>query len=141
MSHEKYLKILENNKDLFGNNLGQMSPENLFTEIKEGIFLSSKSYSYICKNDIPDNNNKMKNNIIHAKSILNSYTQQYIDYNLFKETLLNNNKPDKIIFNTISIKKQQISTKEIEKNNIESLNDKRYIENISSNIPHTLYIE
>ena len=141
MSHEKYLKILENNKDLFGNKLGQMSPENLFNEIKEGVFLSSKSYSYICKNDIPDNNNKIENNIIHAKGILNSYTQQYIDHNLFKETLLDNKKPDKIIFNTISRKKQQISTKEIEKNNTEFLNDKRYIENIDSNIPHTLYIE
>ena len=141
MSHEKYLKILENNKDLFGNKLGQMSPENLFNEITEGVFLSSKSYSYICKNDIPDNNNKIENNIIHAKGILNSYTQQYTDHNLFKETLLNNKKPDKIIFNTISRKKQQISTKEIEKNNTEFLNDKRYIENIDSNIPHTLYIE
>ena len=60
MTYEKYLKILENNKDLFGNKLGQMSPENLFNKIKEGVFLSSKSYSYICKNDIPDNDNKLK---------------------------------------------------------------------------------
>ena len=29
MSYEKYLKILENNKDLFGIDLGQMTPENL----------------------------------------------------------------------------------------------------------------
>ena len=115
MSCEKYLKILENNKDLFGYNLGQMSPENLFNRIKEGVFLSTKSYSYICKNDIPDNDNKMKNNIFHAKGILTSYSQQYIDHNLFKETLLNNNKPDKIIFNTISIKNQNISTKKLKK--------------------------
>ena len=115
MNYENYLKILENNKDLFGNGLGQMSPENLFNKIKEGVFLSSKSYSYICDNDILNNNNKIKNNIIPAKGILNSYTQQYIDHNLFKETLFNNNKPDKIIFNTISIKNQKISTKEIEK--------------------------
>ena len=47
----------------------------------------------------------------------------------------------KIKFNTISARKQQIITKEIEKKNIESLNDKRYIENINLNIPHTLYIE
>ena len=141
MSYEKYLEILENNKDLFGNDLGQMSVDNLFNKIKEAVFLSSKSYSYICKNNIPDNNNKMKNNVLHTKGISDSYSRQYIDHNLFKETLLNDNKPNKIIFNTISIKKQKISTREIKKNNIEFLNYKRYIENINSNIPHTLYIE
>ena len=137
INYKDNLEILENNKDLFGNKLGQISPENLFNKIKEGIFLSSKSYSYICENDIPDNNNKVKNNIIHAKGIMNSYTQQYIDHNLFKETLLNNNKPDKIKFNTISMKNQKISTKEIEKNNIEFLNDKRYIEN---KLKYTAYL-
>ena len=141
LSHEEYIKILEKNKILFGNDLGQMAPENLFNEIKEGIFLSSKSYSYICKNHIPDNEAKIKNNILHTKGILNSYSQQYIDHNLFKETLLNNNKPNKISFNTISVKNQKIPTKKITKNNIEFSNDKRYIKDIYSNIPHTLYIE
>ena len=141
ISYEKYLKILEDNKDLFGNYLGQMTPENLFNEIKEGVFLSSKCYSYICKNDISKNENKMKNNILHTKGISNSYTQQYIDHDLFKQTLLNNNSPEKIKFNTITVRKQNIMTKKIEKKNIEFLNDKRYIEDINSNIPHTLYIE
>ena len=141
INYEKSLKILENNKHLFGKNLGQMCPENLFNQIKEGIFLSSKSYSYICKNDIPKNENKIKNNILHAKGISNYYTQQYIDHDLFKQTLLNNSIPYKIKFNTISVRKQKITTREIEKKNIEFLNDKRYIENINSNILHTLYIE
>ena len=141
MSHEEYIKILEKNKDLFGNDLGQIVPENLFNEIKEGIFLSSKSYSYICKNDIQDNKSKMKNDILHTKGIANSYSQQYRDHNLFKETLLNNNKPDKISFNKISIKNQNITTKKIIKNNIEFLNDKRYIKDIKSSTPNTLYIE
>ena len=141
MSHQEYVKILEKNKHLFGKDNGQMEVEHLSNHLKEGIFLSSKSYSYICKNYIPDNESKMKNNILHTKGISNSYSQQYIDHNLFKQTLLNNNKPDKISFNTISIKNQKISTKKITKNNIEFLNDKRYIENINSNIPHTLYIE
>ena len=35
---------------------------------------------------------------------MNSYSQQYRDHNLFKATLLNNDKPDKISFNTISVK-------------------------------------
>ena len=132
VSYEKYLEILENNKDLFGNNIGQMSIENLNNPIQEAIFLSSKSYSYICKNDI---------NITHTKGICDSYSKQYIDHKLFKETLLNNKKPDKINFNVISVKNQKISTKKITKNNIEFLNDKRYIGDINSNVPHTLYIK
>ena len=141
ITHEEYLKIIENNKNRFGNNLGQMSVDNKFNKIIESVFLSSKCYSYIRQNDIPKNVNKLKNNILHTKGISNHYTQQFIDHNLFKETLLNNNKPEKIIFNTILIKKQAISTKSIEKNNIEFLNDKRYIKNVYENKPHVLYIE
>ena len=44
---------------------------------------------------------------------MNRYSQQYIDHNLFKETLLTNNKPNKISFNTISVKNQNILTKKL----------------------------
>ena len=132
ITHEKYIEILENNKDLFGKDIGQMGIENLNNPIKEFVSLSSKCYSYICKDDI---------NITHTKGICDSYSKKYIDHKLFKETLLNNNKPDKINFNVISVKNQKISTKKIIKNNIEFLNDKRYIKDINSNIPHTLYIK
>ena len=141
MSHEEYIEILENNKDLFGKHIGQMEAEYLNNPIKEAVFLSSKSYSYICKNDIEDNKHKMKNNVLHTKGISDSYSKQYIDHNLFKETLLNYDKPEKISFNIISVKKQKISTNKVTKYNIEFLNDKRYIKDINSNIPHTLYIE
>ena len=143
MSHDKYLEILEKNKNYFGDKLGMIKPESeiLNNPIQEAIFLSSKCYSYICKNDIIGNENKIKNHISHTKGILDSYSKQYIDHNIFKETLLNNNKPDKITFNIISIKNQKIKTKQINKNNIEFLNDKRYIEDINSNIPHTLFID
>ena len=60
MNHEEYMKILENNKVLFGRNIGQMEPEYLNNPIQKAIFLSSESYSYICKNDIEDNKHKMK---------------------------------------------------------------------------------
>ena len=53
MTHERYIEILENNKNLFGKNIGDIEPEYLYNPIQEGVFLSSKSYSYICKNDIP----------------------------------------------------------------------------------------
>ena len=141
MTHEEYIEILEKNENLFGKDKGQIDPECLDNHIQEGVFLSSKSYSYICKNDIMNNKHKMKNNILHTKGILNSYSKQYIDHNLFKQTLLNNDKPRKISFNTISVRNQQISTNKIIKNNIESLNDKRYIKDINTNIPHTLYVE
>ena len=141
MTHEKYKEILERNEDLFGTDIGEIEPEHLNNPIQEGVFLSSKSYSYICKKDIKDNKHKMKNNVLHTKGILNCYSQQYIDHNLFKETLLNNNKPGKISFNTISVKNQKIKTNSITKNNIKFLNDKRYIEGINTNIPHNLYVE
>ena len=141
MSHKDYIEILEKNKELFGEKIGNIEPEYLNNPIQEGVFLSSKCYSYICKNDIPKNEHKMKNNILHTKGIMNSYSQQYIDHNLFKETLLNNDKPQKISFNTISVKNQKIKTNSITKNNVEFLNDKRYIKDINTNIPHTLYVE
>ena len=141
ISHNEYLKILEENKDLFGRNIGMMEPKCIDNPIKEFISLSSKCYSYICKNDIKDNKNKLKNNIVHSKGIANSYKNKYIDHTLFKKTLIENMKPDKISFNNISVKNQQIKTNMIAKNNIEFLNDKRYISDINENIPHTLYIE
>ena len=109
--------------------------------IKVFISLSSKCYSYLCKNDIENNKNKLKNNIVHSKGIANSYNNKYIDHALFKKTLIENMKPDKISFNNISVKNQQIKTNTIVKNNIEFLNDKRHISDIYENIPHTLYIE
>ena len=119
ISYEEYLKILEDDRDLFGRNIGQNEPECIDNPIKEFISLSSKCYFYICKNDIEDNKNKLKNNIVHSKRIANSYKNRYIDHALFKKTLIENMKPDKISFNNISIKNQQIKTNTIVKNNIE----------------------
>ena len=141
ISHDEYLKILEENKDLFGKNIGQNEPEYKNNPIKEFISLSSKCYSYLCKNDIENNKNKLENNIVHSKGIANSYKNKCIDHALFKKTLIENMKPNKISFNNISVKNQQIKTNTIVKNNIEFLNDKRYISDIHENIPHTLYIE
>ena len=137
ISYEEYLKILEENKDLFGKNIGQNEPEYINNPIKEFISLSSKCYSYICKNNIGKNENKLKNNIVHSKGIANSYKNKNIDHPLLKKTLIENRKPDKISFNNMSVKNQQIKTNTIVKNNIEFLNDKRYISNINENIPHT----
>ena len=139
ISYNECLKILEENKDLFGKNIGLLETECIDNPIKEFISLSSKYYSYICKNDIE--NNKLKYNIVHSKGIANSYKNKCIDHILFKKTLIENIKPNKIYFNNISVKNQQIKTNTIVKNNIEFLNDKRYISDIYENIQHTLYIE
>ena len=119
ISHNEYLKILEENIDLFGKFIGGMEEECIDNPIKEFISLSSKCYSYICKNDIENNKNELKNNVFHSKGIANSYKNKYIDHMLFKKTLLENMKPDKISFNNISVKNQQIKTNTIVKNNIE----------------------
>ena len=87
ISHNEYLKILEENKDLFGKFIGMMEPEYTNNPIKEFISLSSKCYSYLCKNDIENNKNKLKNNIIHSKGIANSYKNKYIDHVLFKKNI------------------------------------------------------
>ena len=117
--------------------IGLMEPEFINNPIKEFISLSSKCYSYICKNHIENNKNKLKVILFIAKVFL-----IFIKINiLFKKTLIKNIKPDKISFNNISVKNQQIKTNTIIKNNIEFLNDKRYISDINENIPHTLYIE
>ena len=123
ISYEEYLKILEENKDLFGKFIGQNEPEQLNNPIKEIITLSSKSYSYLCKNDIENIKSKLKNNIVRTKGIANSYKNKYIDHMFFKKTLSKNLKPEKIYFNNISVKNQQIKTNTIVKNNIEFLND------------------
>ena len=141
ISHDEYLKILKENKDLFGKNIGMMEPECIDNPIKEFIALSSKCYSFICEKEIKNNKNKLKNNITHTKGISDSYKIKNIDHSLFKKTLLENMKPDKISFNNISVKNQRIKTNKIVKNNIEFLNDKRYISNINENIPHSLYID
>ena len=141
ISHNEYLKILEENKDLFGKNIGLLEPEYTNNPIKEFIALSSKCYSYLCNNDIENNKNKLKNDIIHSKGIANLYKNKYIDHALFKKTLIENMKPNKISLNNVSVKNQQIKTNTIVKNNIEFLNDKRYISDIYTNIPHTLYLD
>ena len=117
-----------------------MELECIDNPIKEFVGLSSKCYSYICENDIKNKKKKSKNDIIHTKGICNSYKNKYIEHILFKKTLIENMKPDKISFNTISVKNQQIRTNSIVKNNIEFLNDKRHISDINENIPHSLYL-
>ena len=52
ISYEEYLKILEDNKDLSGKDIGQNEPDCIDNPIKEFTSLLSKCYSYLCKNEI-----------------------------------------------------------------------------------------
>ena len=101
INHEKYLEIINKYKEFFGSELSLIEMEHLINIIKEFIGLSSKYYSYLTKEDIKNNENKLKNNIIHSKGIANAYKNKYIDHMLFKQTLVNNNKPNKIKFHNI----------------------------------------
>ena len=49
-----------------------------------------------------------------------------MDHKLFKQTLMDNEKPNRISFHNISVKNQKLFTNKITKNDIELLNDKRY---------------
>ena len=57
-----------------------MEIEKIDNPIKEFIALSSKCYSFICEKEIKNNKNKLKNNIVHSKGIVNSYKNKYIAY-------------------------------------------------------------
>ena len=70
------------NNNLFGKNIGLMEPQCVDNPIKKFISISSKCYSYLCKNDIEDNENKLKDNIVHTKVISNSYKNKHIDLSL-----------------------------------------------------------
>ena len=71
ISHDEYLKILEENKDLFGDSvIGMMEVENLDNPIKEFIALSSKCYSFICKKEFINNKNKLKIILFMLKDLL-----------------------------------------------------------------------
>ena len=104
ISHNEYLKILEKNKDVFGKDIGKNEPECIDNPIKEFISLSSKCYGYICKNDIKNNKNKLKTMLFIVKELQVHIKNKYIDHILFKKTLIENMKPDKISFNNISVK-------------------------------------
>ena len=42
MTHERYKEILQNNKDLFGKDIGSIEPEYLNNPIQEAVFFVFK---------------------------------------------------------------------------------------------------
>ena len=128
-SYEKYLKILENNKNLFSKELGLMENE-IDENIKEIISLRSKCYSIITVNNI----HKSK-----AKSISRSYCNNIHTHNYFKKVLFNeiNNKAE---FYRISLKNGKLQTILQTKDDIDNFNDKRYMINNLISKPHNIQL-
>ena len=128
-SHEKYLKTIENNKNLFDKKLGLMENE-IKENIKEVISLMSKCYSILTEHK----------NLKKVKGISKSYSKINHTHNFFKKVLNdeneNNNKAE---FYRISLKNGKLTTQLESKDNINNFNDKRYMENNLISKPHEIY--
>ena len=126
-SYENYLKILENNKNLFDKELGLMENE-IDENIKEIISLRSKCYSILTVN----NNHSSK-----AKSISKNYCKKNHTHEYFKK-VLNNNINNKAEFYRISLKNGKLQTVLQLKDDINNFNDKRHMINNLISKPHEI---
>ena len=128
-SHEKYLKTIENNKNLFDKKLGLMENE-IKENINEVISLMSKCYSILTEHT----------HLKKVKGISKSYSKINHTHNFFKKVLNdkneNNNKAE---FYRISLKNGKLTTQIETKDNINNFNDKRYMENNLISKPHEIY--
>ena len=128
-SHEKYLEIIENNKNLFDKKLGLMENE-IKENINEVISLRSKCYSILTEHK----------NLKKVKGISKSYSKINHTHEFFKKVLNdeneNNNKAE---FYRISLKNGKLTTQIETKDNINNFNDKRYMENNLISKPHEIY--
>ena len=128
-SYDKYLKILKDNPQYFGNEMGQMENE-INENIQEVISLARKCYSLKLKSV-----EKRK-----TKGIPKNYSKKFHKHDIFKKALYN--KPDlnkKVEFYSINLKNGNLRTEKVIKDNISNFNDKRYmIDNLTSS-PHVIY--
>ena len=126
--YDEYLKVLKENSNLFGKELGLMENE-LTKKILEIISLRSKCYSILTDDDV----SKSK-----AKGISKNYCKKYHNHQYFKKILFNEMDMKKAEYYKISLKDGKLITEHQEKNDISNFNDKRYmIDNITSK-PHTI---
>ena len=135
-SYDKYLKTLEENPHLFKKELGLMENE-IYENINEIISLRSKCYSIQKVSDI---NIKIDNihDLRKSKGISKNYRQKYHNHEYFKKILFDELKMKKAEYYKISLKDGKSITEHQEKDDITNFNDKRYmIDNLTS-IPHTI---
>ena len=127
-SHEKYLKTLKNNKNLFDKKLGLMENE-IKENINEVISLMSKCYS------IQTVNNK---NVKKVKGISKNFSEKNHTHEYFKKVLNNKNENNKAEFYRISLKNGKLTTQLQSKDDINNFNDKRYMINNLISKPHEI---
>ena len=114
-SYEKYLKILEDNPQYYGKELGKMENE-INENIQEVISLASQCYSIKLKN-----NEKRK-----IKGIPKNYSKQFHNYEIFKKALFNKSVLNKKVeFYSINLKIGKLKTEKTIKDNISNFNEKR----------------
>ena len=136
--YQKYLEILEKNSHLFKKELGLMENE-IYENIYEIISLRSKCYSIQKVSDLNikiDNNHKLRK----SKGISYNYRKKYHNHEYFKKILFNEINMKKAEYYKISLKDGKLITELITKDDINNLNDKRYmIDNVNSR-PHEIYV-
>ena len=134
MKNEEYQNIQKSNPDVFGCKIGLMEDEiDENDEITEYIGLSSKCYSYVTRE-----NSKRIKDTIKSKGISQSYKVKYLNHQEFRKALFDDKELDKVEFNSIKIKNQKLFTKQIIKDNVKNFNDKRFMIDKFTSIPHEL---
>ena len=83
ISHKKYLKYWKKIMICSVNLLDRWNQNVLIILSKNLSVYRLNAILIFVKNNIENNKNKLKNNIIHSKGISNSYKNKYIDHTLF----------------------------------------------------------
>ena len=137
-SYEKYLKISNENPNLFNKEMGLMENE-INKNINEVVSLRSKSNSIQKVSDINikiDNNYKLRK----SKGINNNYRMKFHTHEYFKKILFNEINMKKAQYYKISLEDGKLITELQIKDDISNFNDKRHmLDNLTSK-PHEIYI-
>ena len=127
-TYDEYLKILKENRHLFGKEMGLMENE-LFKKILEIISLRSKCYSILTVDDV----SKSK-----SKGISKNYCKVNHNHEYFKKLLFNELKTSKASYYKISLKDTKLITELQLKDDVSNFNDKRYMTANLTSKPHKI---
>ena len=135
LKYSEYLKILKENTNLFGKQMGLMENE-INDNINQIVSLRSKCYSIQPLSDI---DKKDKNyNLRKMKGVNRNYKKRYHDHKLYQKILFENYKKEKAEYYQISLKDNKLVTELVEKEDINIFNDKRYQINNLESKPHCI---
>ena len=134
--YNEFLKILKDNPNLFGKQIGLMENE-IKQNINQIISLRSKCYSIQPLSDV---NEKLDKNyrLRKMKGLNQSYKKRYHSHKLYQQILFDNFKKEKAQFYKISLKDNKLVTELVDKEDINLFNDKRHQINNLTSKPHTI---